>query len=98
MLAVLVAGAVLGVLGLARVPVTHAYIYAHGTEAEARIEGEWVAFVADDGGEYTLQNTFSSRSTYPAGAPILGHDHDASPFAISQTIRRRSSFVVENLS
>ncbi|MBM7367510.1 hypothetical protein [Gordonia hydrophobica] len=55
MLVVLVFAGVLGILGTARVPVTDAYIRAHGAQASASVDDGWVTFTAANGRAYTLR-------------------------------------------
>lgn len=57
LLLVLTAAGILGLLGIVGVPVTHAYIWSHGTETGASIDGDWVTFTAADGRTYTVRNS-----------------------------------------
>ncbi|WP_396911142.1 hypothetical protein [Mycolicibacterium sp.] len=79
LLVLLVLGGLLGLLGLVKVPLTHAYISAHGTETSATIDGEWVSFTAEDGTTYRVRNSFSAPATYPGSNPTIGYDHDTVP-------------------
>lgn len=62
---VMLAGLVLGILGLIGVPVTAAYIHQHGTPTTATVDGDWVTFTTSTGQEYTVESNFFTPSQYP---------------------------------
>ncbi len=62
---VMLAGLVLGILGLTGVPVTAAYIHENGQPALATMDGDWVTFTTSTGAAYTLESNFFSPAFYP---------------------------------
>lgn len=75
---VMLAGLVLAILGLSGVPVTHAYIRAHGVPTTGTVDGNWVTFSTPGGETYTIESNFFSPALYPdrdawlqSGAPVV---------------------------
>ncbi|MGW8483533.1 hypothetical protein ACWGJP_10365 [Microbacterium sp. NPDC055903] len=63
--AIMLAGLVLGILGLTGVPVTSAYIHANGQSTIGTMDGDWVTFTTSTGETYTLENNFFTPSLHP---------------------------------
>ncbi|GAB3598941.1 hypothetical protein [Microbacterium tumbae] len=62
---VMLAGLVLGILGLTGVPVTAGYIHANGQPAIATMDGDWVTFTTSTGKTYTVESNFFTPALYP---------------------------------
>lgn len=75
---VMIAGLVLGILGVTGVPVTRAYIHTNGIPTTGAVDGDWVTFSTSGGETYTLESNFFSSAMYPdahawipSGAPVV---------------------------
>jgi hypothetical protein len=56
---------VIGILSLAGVPVTRAYIFDNGRPTTGTVDGHWITFTTAEGVEYTLESDFFTPAAYP---------------------------------
>lgn len=89
---VMLAGLVLGILGLSGVPVTHAYIKEHGVPTTGTADGDWVTFSTPSGETYTIESNFFSPALYPDRDAWLPSD---APVVVRYLSTHPQAFVID---
>jgi len=90
---IMLAGLVLGILGLANVPVTHAYISERGVPTTATVADRWVTFSTASGETYTLENSLFSPSGYPDAHASIPSD---APVVVRYLPGHPQSFIIDS--
>lgn len=89
----MLAGLVLGILGLAEVPVTHAYISERGIPTTASVDGEWVTFSTAAGQTFTLESNFFTPALYPDAHAWIPED---SPVVVRYLPAHPQAFIIDS--
>ncbi len=89
----MLAGLVLGILGLSEVPVTHAYISERGIPTTATVDGQWVTFSTAAGETYTLESNFFTPVLYPDARAWIPSD---SPVVVRYLPAHPQAFIIDS--
>ncbi|MFC0674322.1 hypothetical protein [Brachybacterium hainanense] len=92
LLVLLGASGLLGLIGITGVPVTRAYIAAHGEETPGQVRDGWVVFTASDGQEHILRSDTFPPITYPGDDAVLSDQ--GGPVTVRYLASHPQAFVI----
>jgi hypothetical protein len=84
---------VIGILSLAGVPITRAYIFDHGRPTTATVDGAWITFTTAEGATYTLENDFFTPSVHPDRDAYIP---SAQPVVVRYLASHPQAFVIDS--